>query len=269
METAPTYAFAASPADLANPGIPGATVIGSQLLAFGGQDRLTRERLLTLFRMVYGEAGDRVHAETMLFAAGALAGAAARAAAEYKGAEAIARTAGLEDVLSKPDGPWAVKELAIWQQVRSISPGSLSIWRIILGGIVHEDASEIPDIDALCKLTIDRRDKADWGLALTDPAHAVDEDAFSAISMLWPVARSILDAELRNGTASFEVASAAQVLLAKSKGSVALNVGAGLIMQAAVIAATDEGVAHQVMGASLLPEWLISAHTGSAESRAP
>jgi len=260
METAPTYAYSASPADLTNPGIPGATVIGSHLRAFGGPNRSTRERLLTLLRMVYPVTGDRVHA-------GALAGAAARAATEYQGAEDIARRAGLEDVLSKPDGPWAVKELAIWQQVRSILPGSLSIWRIILGGIVREDTNAIPDIDALCKVTIDRRDKADWGFALTDPAHAIEEDAFSAISMLWPVARSILDGDIRKGTAPFEVASAAQILLTKSKTAVALNVGASLVMQAAVMAATDEGVAHQVVETSPLPEWLTTREAGPAEIR--
>lgn len=246
METAPIYVFSANPTDGAKPDVPGSTAIGRHVLALSGQNRPARERLLALLTLVYTETGNGIDTETILFAAGALAGAAARAATEYRGAEEIARTAGLLNVLPEPNGAWAVKELAIRQLVRSILPGRLSVWRIIVGGIIHDGAREIPNIDALCKATMDRRREKEWGLAFIDSVHGTDEDAFSSVSKLWPVGRSILDAEIRNGTAAFEVASAAQILLTRSKHDLALNIGASLVMQAAVMTATDEGVARQV-----------------------
>lgn len=252
MENAPVYAFSAKRPELAKRNILVAGIIKPHLPASGGQRRPTRKRLLALLTSIYGGAGNRIGAGT-LFAAGALAGAAARAATEYRGAEDIARTAGLQDVLSSPNGAWALKELAIWQMVRSVLPGCLSVWRIILDGIIHDGASQIPNIDALCKATMDRRSKKDWGMAFIHPAHGTDEDAFSCVSKLWPVARIILKEEVKKGTAAFEVASAAQILLTKSKDAVALDIGASLVMQAAVMTATDEGVARKVTETGLLP----------------
>lgn len=245
MENAPVYAFSAKRQALAKRNIPVGGMIRPLLPASGGQSHPARERQLALLKLIHGEAGIRIGAGT-LFAAGALAGAAARAATECRGAEDIARTAGLQDVLSSPNGAWALKELAIWQMVRSVVPGCMSVWRIILDGIIHDGASQIPNIDVLCKATMDRRSQKDWGLAFIHPAHGTDEDAFSCVSKLWPVARFILKEEVKKGTAAFEVASAAQILLTKAKDAVALDIGASLVMQAAVITATDEGVARQV-----------------------
>jgi hypothetical protein len=146
-----------------------------------------------------------------------------------------------------------LKELAIWQMVRSLSPGSLSIWRIILGGIIHDGARDIPDIDAVCKVVMDRRGSSDWGRALTNPGLRIHDDAFACAAKLWPVARFVLKDGVKKGTAPAEVASAAQILLTRSKSHLALNLGASLVMQAAVMTATDEGVARQVAGTGPLP----------------
>lgn len=246
METAPIYAFFAEQTEFAKPDLPGAAVVGPNLLALQGDNQLTRKRLLALITLAFAGAGNQINAGT-LFAAGALAGAAARAAAEYRGAEDIARSAGLENVLSNPDGVWAVKELAIWQMVKALVPGSLSIWRIILGGIIHDSARDIPDMDALCKATIDRRGTQEWGLAVVNPAYRIDQDAISCALKLWPVARFVLKEEIKKGTAAIEVASAAQILLTKAKRAVALDIGASLVMQSAVMTATDEDLARQIV----------------------
>src|SRR5579884_2333760 len=187
METTPIYAFFADQTEFAKPDLPGAAVAGPHLLAIKGDNQPTRKRLLALLTFISGGAGNHINAAT-LFAAGALAGTAARAAAEYRGAEDIAHSAGLDSLLSEPDGAWMLKELAIWQMVKSLSPGSLSIWRIILGGIIHDGASEIPNVDALCKATMDRRGTAEWGRAFVNPDHKINDDAFSSAAKLWPVA---------------------------------------------------------------------------------
>jgi len=264
METAPIYAFFADQTEFAKPDIPGAAVAGPRLLSFNCENQLTRKRLLSLLTFTYGEPGNQIHAGT-LFAAGALAGAAARASAEYRGAEDIARSAGLEDILSTPDGPWALKELAIWQMVRSLLPGSLSIWRIILGGIIHDGVNEIPDIDALCTATMNRRGTEEWGLPFFNPAYC--EDAFSSALKLWPVARFILKEEIKKGTAAVEIASVAQMLLTITKNSIVPYVGACLVMQAAVITATDGSLAEQIAEIGLLPGKAAPGPTDSAEHR--
>ncbi len=252
METAPIYAFFAEQTEFAKRDLPGAAVVGPNLLAFHGDNLGARKRLLALLTFISAGAGHNINAAT-LFAAGALAGAAARAAAEYRGAEEIARSAGLESLLSEPDGAWMLKELAIWQMVKSLSPGSLSIWRIILGGIMHDGAPEIPNIDAVCKATMDARGTGEWGLAFSYHGHRIHDDAFSYASKLWPVARFILKENIKNGTAAVEVACAAQTLLTKGKAAVALDVGARLVMQAAVVTATDESLARHITEIGLLP----------------
>ena len=245
METTPIYAFFSDQTEFAKPDLPGAAVIGPHLLALNGENHLTRKRLLALLTFISAGAGNQINAAT-LFAAGALAGAAARAAAEYRGAEDIARSAGLDDLLSEPDGEWMLKELAIWQMVKSLTPGSLSIWRIMLGGIIHDGARDIPNIDAVCKAAMDRRGTEEWGRAFTNPGHRIHDDAFTCASKLWPVARFILSEDIKKGTAAVEVACAAQILLTKAKSAIALDTGASLVMQAAVMTATDESLARHI-----------------------
>lgn len=246
METAPIYVLSAATADPAKPEFPGITVIAPHLIAISGRNRVVRERLLTLLTSAYEDTGSRIHAETILLAAGALAGVAARSDTEYRGVEELLRISGAHDLVAQPNGEKALKEIAIWALIKKVDPGSLSVWRIIAGGIIHDGATEIPDMNTLWKVTFERRDKEGWGSAVIDRAHATHENAFSCVSRLWPQAHLILDMAVRRGSAAFEAASAAQILLTRSKKVLPLNVGASLVMQGTVMTALDKNLARQI-----------------------
>jgi hypothetical protein len=242
MDTSPIYVLSPQRTGGSPPEFSSQTVLGPHLIALGGANRTTRQHLIDLLSRFYEDDAKRIRAEDVLFGAGALAGAAARETVEQVGGEALlCRMAGRGELPAKPEKKVvdAVKDMAAHEAVVSAKWGALSVWRIVAGGLMHDGVARILDPKVLFESTLARKGTPGWGIAFGPAGVLPRQTAFASVERLWPLAQPALASALHGETAVYEIASAAQIFLHRTRTVLDPMTAAALVVQGAVATAMD------------------------------
>ena len=242
MDTSPIYVLSPQPTGGSPPEFSKQTILGPHLIALGGANRKLRQHMIDLLTRTYEDDAKRIRAEDVLFGAGALAGAAARESVEQVGAEAVlCAVAGLRELPARPEKKVvdAVKDFGARGAVVGAQSGCLSVWRIVAGGLMHDGVARILDPKAIFESTFARKGTPGWGVAFGPASVMPQQTAFEAVERLWPLAQPVLASALQDRTAVYEVASAAQIFLHRTKTVLDPMTGAALVVQGAIATAMD------------------------------
>lgn len=175
-----------------------------------------------------------IHCETILTAAGALAGYSAQQAL-WEGMVKPGKLAITQafKVVESPSGETFFSGDALNSILASMEPKNPSIWKVVAGSALAAGGDHLPDIDNLFRHCEATAGTSQFGLPRLPDDHLPGILPRAALERFWPGARLLL-ALAEPLSWPLHMAHAAHKLMAAMKGSIAPDLAVRIVMEAAV-----------------------------------
>jgi hypothetical protein len=213
----------------AKPAGPGAIQIGD-----GGGSQKGAERVAQFLVDAYRDERG-VHAETVLSAVGALAGFAAQEAI-WEGCVRPGRMQpqqALMRVDTKSGETYFFGDF-LNTIVATTQPGQLSVWRFVAGAALKAGTKSLPQLEPIFAHSAETVGTPDFGIPVLPSNVALKEMPRQALRH-WPRVKAILvTADVQPLHWPLELGVAAQLLLKQAKDTIPPDIGALVVMQAAI-----------------------------------
>lgn len=219
---------------VSGPEFKGATVISEFVVALNGNFPIRDLLVQQIMRATEGK-DHRIHAETILTCAGALAGAAALYHACVADISFLMPTDELKRILTSPEGEAGARKTLKLISLLASDRGHLSVSRIINGAALFAGATTVCDPGKVLPQVEATIGTPQFGIPQVVSQHAPHELPRAVVARLWPQTKAFLQSAQSDPSRwMLDLAAAAQIFLLQAKAVLAPPIAASLVMQSAV-----------------------------------